>query len=77
MRCSAATAFLHPGIHRDDLMVRSNSVVICVVVQGLCATGIEYTYEEGPYSAEACLEAILCEGSIGLRKLLMLFCVPM
>ena len=72
MRCSAATAFLHPAIHRDNLTVRSNSEVIRIVVQSTRATGIEYTYEGGTYSAEARREVILCAGAIGSPKLLML-----
>jgi choline dehydrogenase/4-pyridoxate dehydrogenase len=71
-RESAATAYLHPVLGRDNLSVTVNAHVTRVVLAGSRAVGVEYLEDGEKHSVEASREVILCGGSINSPQLLML-----
>lgn len=71
-RESAATAYLHPVLTRDNLTVQVNALVSRIVFDGLRAVGAEYTQNGERRLVEAEREVILCAGTINSPQLLML-----
>ena len=59
-RESAATAYLHPVLSRENLTVRVNSLVTRVVIEGTRAIGVEYIHKGERRFAAAEREVILC-----------------
>jgi len=71
-RESAATAYLHPVLSRENLSVRVNSLVTRIVIEGTRAVGVEYIYEGERRFVSADREIILSGGAINSPQLLML-----
>ncbi len=71
-RHSAATAFLHPVMHRPNLRVLTQSHAKKIRFEGRCAVGVEF-WRDGVLSyAAATAEVILSAGAIGSPQLLEL-----
>ena len=71
-RESAATAYLHPVLARENLSVAVNAQVTRVLLEGSRAVGVEYLKDGEKHSVEASREVILCGGSINSPQVLML-----
>lgn len=71
-RESAATAYLHPILSRDNLDVVVNAHATRVVFDGSRAAGVEYLKDGKREIARADREVILCGGTINSPQLLML-----
>lgn len=72
MRCSAAKAYLHPALERDNLTLETGALVKRLVIEDGRCTGALYTVDGEDRAAEAGLEVILSAGSIGSPQILML-----
>jgi choline dehydrogenase len=70
-RLSAARAYLHPVMHRQNLDVRCRTFVNRVVFDGTRAVGVDVAGRVGPERIEAG-EVILCGGAINSPQLLQL-----
>jgi choline dehydrogenase len=70
-RLSAARAYLHPVMHRENLTVTTRALVHRVVFDGTRATGVEYSTRRGTQHATAG-EVILCGGAFNSPQLLQL-----
>jgi choline dehydrogenase/4-pyridoxate dehydrogenase len=71
-RDSAATAYLHPVLGRDNLTVTVNAHVGRIRLAGSRAVGVDYVKDGEHYMVEASREVILCGGTINSPQLLML-----
>lgn len=71
-RESAATAYLHPVLSRENLTVRVDSLVTRIVIEAAHAVGVEYSHKGERRSVTAEREVILCGGAINSPQLLML-----
>jgi 4-pyridoxate dehydrogenase len=71
-RESAATAYLHPVLARENLSITVNAHVTRVLLEGSRAVGVEYLKDGEKHSVEASREVILCGGSINSPQVLML-----
>jgi choline dehydrogenase-like flavoprotein len=71
-RESAATAYLHPVLGRDNLTVRTDSLVTRVVLEGTRAVGVEYIHKGERRFVGAGREVILSGGAINSPQVLML-----
>jgi 4-pyridoxate dehydrogenase len=71
-RDSAATAYLHPALSRDNLMIEVKAHVTRVVIDGTRAVGVGYVRNGTHYTARAQREVILSAGTINSPQLLML-----
>lgn len=71
-RESAATAYLHPVLGRDNLTVWTDCLSNRVVFEGGRATGVDYTRKGVRKIVEAEKEVILCAGAINSPQILML-----
>ncbi|WP_437883678.1 GMC family oxidoreductase [Pseudomonas sp. LRF_L74] len=71
-RCSAARAFLHPVLQRDNLTVFSNALTQRVLLQGKRASGVEIRQGQKVLRLQAGREVILCAGAINSPQLLLL-----
>ena len=71
-RESAATAYLHPVLARENLSITVNAHVTRVLLDGVRAVGVEYLKDGEKHFVEASREVILCGGSINSPQLLML-----
>ena len=71
-RESAATAYLHPALSRDNLTVTVKAHVSRIVFDGLRAVGVEYFKDGEKHLAEASREVVLCGGTINSPQLLLL-----
>ena len=71
-RCSAATAYLHPAMSRQNLTVRTDALVTKVIIEGGRAVGVDYVYHGEPETARANAEVILSGGAVNSPQLLML-----
>jgi choline dehydrogenase-like flavoprotein len=71
-RESAATAYLHPVLSRENLTVRVDSLVTRIVIEAARAVGVEYNHKGECRSVAAEREVILCGGTINSPQLLML-----
>ncbi len=72
-RTSAARAYLHPAMHRQNLTVETWALAHRVIVEDGRATGVEYSREgEGKFVATAKREVILAGGAYNSPHLLLL-----
>jgi choline dehydrogenase len=70
-RLSAAGAYLHPAMERDNLTVETRALVHRVLFDGARATGVEYSRRGRTQKVEAG-EVILCGGAFNSPQLLQL-----
>ncbi len=71
-RLSAARAYLHPVMHRPNLIVRTLSTATRVVFEGRRAVGVEYAQKGRGTRIVRAGEVILCGGAINTPQLLQL-----
>jgi choline dehydrogenase len=71
-RVSAARAFLHPNLSRDNLTLLLSTPVTKVLFEGDRASGVEIVDGDGLRSIAAAREIILAAGTIHTAQLLML-----
>jgi choline dehydrogenase len=71
-RCSAATAYLHPAMTRQNLTVQTDALVTKVLIAGGKAVGVNYLHHGEPKTAQAEAEVILSGGAVNSPQLLML-----
>jgi choline dehydrogenase-like flavoprotein len=73
-RCSSYNAFLEGDVEqRPNLTIITGAQAVRLVLEGLCAIGVEYVTGTGETGvAQAGREVILCGGAIGSPHLLML-----
>lgn len=71
-RCSAATAYLKPVLHRHNLRVRVKAMAARILLRDGRATGIDYIRDGSRHTALASREVILAGGVINSPQLLML-----
>ncbi|GAA1073571.1 GMC family oxidoreductase [Nocardiopsis metallicus] len=72
MRCSTATAYLHPAAGRPNLTVRTGTGVHRVLIEDGRATGVVVGGESGEEVIRAEREVLLCGGAYNSPQLLML-----
>jgi len=70
-RCSTATGYLKPVLHRENLKVVTDAVVSKVLLEGRKALGIEYT-QDGKTHQPKSHQVILSAGAINSPQLLQL-----
>ncbi len=71
-RESAATAYLHPALPRDNLELKVKAHVTRIVIEGKRAVGVDYIRNGKALSARAQREVIVAAGTINSPQLLML-----
>ncbi|MEP7045484.1 MAG: choline dehydrogenase, partial [Ilumatobacteraceae bacterium] len=71
-RLSAARAYLHPVMHRQNLTVTTRALVHRVLFTGNRATGVEYSTRRGGTQRVTAGEVILCGGAFNSPQLLQL-----
>lgn len=71
-RESAATAYLHPVLARDNLTIAVGAHVTRVLLEGVRASGVEYVEGGTTHVVRAAREVILAGGTINTPQLLML-----
>jgi len=71
-RLSAARAYLHPVMHRENLTVTTRALVHRVLFDGTRATGVEYSTRRGGNQRVTAGEVILCGGAFNSPQLLQL-----
>jgi len=71
-RCSAATAYLHPAMTRQNLTVQTDALVTKVLIENNRAVGVNYLHHGEPKTAQAEAEVILSGGAVNSPQLLML-----
>lgn len=71
-RWSAARAYLDPAAERPNLTIRTGALAERVVIEGGRAKGVAYLTADGPRTAYADGEVLLCGGAINSPQLLML-----
>ncbi len=71
-RFSAARAYLHPVLHRQNLTVRCRAFVTKILFEGNRAVGVEYSQGGGSATQVRGGQVILCGGSINSPQLLQL-----
>jgi len=70
-RCSAATAYLHPALDRENLNTRENVTVDKIIFDGKKAVGIEFIQEGARHQVLVNKEVILSAGSLNSPQILM------
>jgi choline dehydrogenase len=71
-RLSAARAYLHPVMHRENLTVTTRALVHRILFDGTRANGVEYSTRRGGAKRVAAAEVILCGGAFNSPQLLQL-----
>jgi choline dehydrogenase-like flavoprotein len=71
-RCSAATAYLHPAMTRENLTVQTDALATRVIIDNNRAVGVSYLHHGEPKTERADAEVILCGGAVNSPQLLML-----
>jgi choline dehydrogenase len=71
-RLSAARAYLHPVMGRENLEVRTRAFVSRVLFEGRRAVGVEYTTRRGGTHRALAGQVILCGGAINTPQTLQL-----
>jgi choline dehydrogenase len=71
-RWSASRSLLRPALRRGNLTVWTGIQAARVTIEGGRATGVEYLQKGSRYQANASREVILCAGTVGSPKLLLL-----
>ncbi|HEY1125030.1 MAG TPA: GMC family oxidoreductase N-terminal domain-containing protein [Sphingobium sp.] len=69
-RCSAAVAFLHPVMHRDNLVVETRAMTTRILFEGKRAVGVEFVQNGVKRVVKARKEVILAAGAVESPKLL-------
>ncbi|OKI23474.1 choline dehydrogenase [Nocardiopsis sp. TSRI0078] len=72
MRCSTATAYLHPASGRPNLTVMTSTVAHRVLIEGGRAAGVVVGGPTGEETVRAEREVVLCGGAYNSPQLLML-----
>ncbi|MBO9580547.1 MAG: GMC family oxidoreductase N-terminal domain-containing protein [Sphingobium sp.] len=70
MRCSAAVAFLHPVMHRDNLVVETRAMTTRILFEGKRAVGVEFIQKGVKRTVKVRKEVILAAGAVESPKLL-------
>ncbi|KHK90395.1 GMC family oxidoreductase [Novosphingobium malaysiense] len=71
-RCSASVAYLHPAMHRPNLMVISNALASRIMFEEGRAVGVEYWQGNARKVIRARAEIVLAAGSIASPQILQL-----
>jgi choline dehydrogenase-like flavoprotein len=71
-RCSAAAAYLHPVLHRDNLKVITGVQATGIEFEGKRATGVTYRRGRESWSVTARRDVIISAGAFGSPHLLQL-----
>ena len=71
-RCSASAGYLRPVVHRPNLEILTNGLVLRVLMNGTRATGIEFARNGQKVQAFADGEVILSAGTFNSPQILML-----
>lgn len=71
-RSYAATGYLRPNIHRQNLKVLTEALATKVILDGKTATGVCFTHEGRSHTVKASREVILSGGVINSPQLLEL-----
>jgi choline dehydrogenase len=72
VRSSAALAYLHPAMRRQNLVVRTGALVTAIVMEGNRAVGVRYRRGDREEIATATREVILAGGSINSPQIMKL-----
>jgi choline dehydrogenase-like flavoprotein len=72
VRCSAATAYLHPARARENLQVFTDALVLRLLLRGRRATGVSIHRHGHDEALFAGRETILAAGAYGSPQILML-----
>jgi len=72
VRCSTATGYLKPVLHRENLAVVTDALASKVLFEGKRAFAVQYLKGEKQVQAKANREIILCGGAINSPQLLQL-----
>ena len=72
LRCSAATAYLHPARSRSNLTIEVGALATRILFEKQRATGIEYLSKGETKSVLARREVLICGGVVNSPQLLML-----
>jgi choline dehydrogenase len=70
LRCSAAVAFLHPVMHRDNLVVETRAMTTKILFEGKRAVGVEFIQKGVKRTVRVRKEVILAAGAVESPKLL-------
>ena len=71
-RCSAAAAYLHPVEDRPNLTIITGAIASHVLIENGIASGMVYLKDNQKNTIKASSEVILCAGTFGSPKILML-----
>ena len=71
-RCSGATAYLRPALHRRNLRLETKALATRVILEGGRAVAVEYVKDGKKLTARADRDVILAGGVINSPQLLML-----
>ena len=71
-RCSAATAYLHPILHRSNLTCITGAVTTRILFNGKRAVGLQYAKDDVTHKVLADRDVILSAGAINSPQILML-----
>lgn len=72
MRHSAATAFLHPALERENLSLVTNARVHKVEIEDERAVGVSYMQDNKLHSIRANKEVLICGGAIESPRIMMM-----
>ena len=72
LRCSAATAYLHPAKRRSNLTIRTKALVTSLMIEGTQCRGVSYQWRGRRRQAYCAKETLLCAGAYQSPQLLML-----
>ncbi len=70
LRCSTAVAFLHPVMHRDNLVVETRAMTTKILFEGKRAVGVEFIQRGVKRVVKVRKEVILAAGAVESPKLL-------
>ncbi len=71
-RCSAATAYLHPVLHRPNLTVITGALAQRILLHGQRATGVAYAHQGAAKEIRADREVLVSAGAVNSPQLLLL-----
>lgn len=72
MRASAAGAYLHPALKRDNVTIQGESLVHNLIMENGRCTGVRFESGGSIHQVQASQEVILSAGAIGSPQILML-----